>query len=297
MSKHILCGIALAFLLLSGCASNPDVQVVELSRNTIVYDEIIRINNCGGTGDSEQTKSRDFATTVEFGADISAGYQSFVQGSLSAKYSEYRNTSVSQRVVAPPGTNMEFVLRWSDDVRAGNVQVNGKSGTYEVRIPVSVEQISSRDLGCDEVASTRPTNTVPPVSRVQPTNTPMVSIPRSQWPTSPQEASIVFAKGEGRWEVNEYGGWHLIPQWPPIEVTVPLGVTLEGYNDGPNPPQTRRCMTVLGPAQVVIQGGTFWFPDYPENPLWTARKIYKEQSAWTAAQGGPTKCEAFGFQP
>ena len=73
--------------------------------------------------------------------------------------------------------------------------------------------------------------------------------------------------------------------------------TLEGYNDGPSPPQTRRCMTVLGPAQVTIQGGTFWFPDYPENPLATARKIYKEQSAWLSTQGGPTKCEAFGFQP
>jgi len=133
MSKHILFGIALAVLLLSGCASNPDVQLVELSKNTVVYDEIVRINNCGGKGDSEQTKSRDFATTVEFGAGVSAGYQSIVQGSLSAKYSEYRNTSVSQRLVAPPGTNMEFVLRWSDDVRAGNVQVNGKSGTYEVR--------------------------------------------------------------------------------------------------------------------------------------------------------------------
>jgi hypothetical protein len=160
MSKHILFGIALAVLLLSGCTSSPDVQLVELSKNTVVYDEIVRINNCGGKGDSEQTKSRDFATTVEFGAGVSAGYQSIVQGSLSAKYSEYRNTSVSQRLVAPPGTNMEFVLRWSDDVRAGNVQVNGKSGTYEVRIPVSVEQISSRDLGCGiSVPTQQPTLT------------------------------------------------------------------------------------------------------------------------------------------
>jgi len=168
MSKHILCGIALAVLLLSECASNPDVQLVELSKNTVVYDEIVRINNCGGKGDSEQTKSRDFATNVEFGAGVSAGYQSIVQGSLSAKYSEYRNTSVSQRLVAPPGTNMEFVLRWSDDVRAGNVQVNGKSGTYEVRIPISVEQVSSRDLGCGISAPIQPIPTVV-VERVTPT--------------------------------------------------------------------------------------------------------------------------------
>jgi hypothetical protein len=163
MSKHILCGIALALLLLSGCASNPDVQVVELSRNTIVYDEIIRINNCGGRGDSEQIASREFATTVELGAGGGANYQ-VVQANLSAKYSEYRSTSRSQRLVAPPGTNMEFVLRWSNDVRAGNVQVNGKGGTYEVRIPVSVEQISSRDLGCGISVPVQPT-----IPSIQPT--------------------------------------------------------------------------------------------------------------------------------
>jgi len=148
MNERILCGIALALLLLSGCASNAYVQLVELSKSTVVYDETIRINNCGNTRESEQIVSREFATTVEFEAGISAGYQSIVQGNLLAKYSEYRSTSRTQRLVASPGTNMEFVLRWYDDVRAGNVQVNGKSGTYEVRIPVSVEQISSRDLGC-----------------------------------------------------------------------------------------------------------------------------------------------------
>jgi hypothetical protein len=158
----------------------PDVQLVELSKNTVVYDEIVRINNCGGKGDSEQTKSRDFATTVEFGAGVSAGYQSIVQGSLSAKYSEYRNTSVSQRLVAPPGTNMEFVLRWSDDVRAGNVQVNGKSGTYEVRIPVSVEQISGRDLGCGlSLQSTLPFQTAPAIPTQQALTTGY--IPTCNW--------------------------------------------------------------------------------------------------------------------
>ncbi|MCX7681670.1 MAG: hypothetical protein N2508_06875 [Anaerolineae bacterium] len=140
-------GLVLA-LLISSCGADPEVQVVEISKNNVVYDEIVRLNNCGGKGDSDHTATREFATTIEFGAGISAGYKSIVEGNLSAKYSEYRNTSKSLRVIAPPGTNMEFVLRWSDDVRAGNVQVNGKSGTYEVRIPIAVEQISGRDLGC-----------------------------------------------------------------------------------------------------------------------------------------------------
>lgn len=130
MRKYAL-GIGLVLILLasSGCGTNPEVQIVEISRNTVVYDEIIRLNNCGGKGDSEQTATREFATSIQFDGGVSVGDQSVVQGTLSVKYSEYRNTSKSQRLIAPPGTNMEFVLRWSDDVRAGNVQVNGESGT------------------------------------------------------------------------------------------------------------------------------------------------------------------------
>ncbi len=168
MSRYLFSIVfLLALLVISGCGADPEVQLAEISRNTIVYDEIVRLNNCGGKGDTDQTVAREFATTIEFGAGISAGYKSVVEGNISAKYSEYRNTSKSIRVVAPPGTNMEFVLRWSDDVRAGNVQINGKIGTYEVRIPISVEQISGRDLGCGILPSQpKPsTSTVPTTSR------------------------------------------------------------------------------------------------------------------------------------
>lgn len=156
------------FLLLSACGNgnSPDVTVTELSTNVISYDEIVRINNCGGKADSEQTLSRSFATTLEGGIELSAGYKSIAEGSISAKYSQYRNTTTSQRLIAPPGTNMEFVMRWSEDVRAGNVRVDGSSADYEVRIPVSVEQISSRDLGnCSE-------NPESPI--IQPTSPPSV---------------------------------------------------------------------------------------------------------------------------
>ncbi|NOH04825.1 MAG: hypothetical protein HND47_24065 [Chloroflexi bacterium] len=135
------------FLLLSSCGRNPDVQVIELSNNTVSYDETIHINNCGGKADSEQTASRSFATTIEGGAEFKAGYQMIVEGGISAKYSQYRNTTKSMRLLAPPGTNMEFVLRWSEEVHAGNVTVDGSTGTYEVRVPIAVEQVSSQDLG------------------------------------------------------------------------------------------------------------------------------------------------------
>lgn len=236
MSKHILCGIALVLLLLSGCASNPDVQVVELSKNTVVYDEIVRINNCGGKGDSEQTKSRDFATTVEFGAGVSAGYQSIVQGSLSAKYSEYRNTSGSQRLVAPPGTNMEFVLRWSDDVRAGNVQVNGKSGTYEVRIPVSVEQVSSRDLGCGTMQqNTQPTPIYQPIP-TQRTAAPPLNC--GMGTPLPHRAPVV-----GQPWILPSGGWIIVNFW----------------SNEPGVDQTEHKL-LLGPndPRTLLGGGSAW---------------------------------------
>jgi hypothetical protein len=134
-------------LLLSGCGGNPDVQVTELSNNPSSYDETVHINNCGGKADSEQTKSRSFSTNIEGGIDV--GVQQVVVGIISAKYSQFRNVSVSQRLVAPAGTNMEFVLRWSEEVHAGNVTVDGSTGTYTANIPIAVEQVSSQDLGCN----------------------------------------------------------------------------------------------------------------------------------------------------
>jgi hypothetical protein len=157
----------IVFILLSGCGGSPNVQVNELSSNTVSYDEPIHINNCGGKADSEQTASHSFATTFEGGAEFSAGYQSIVEGGVSAKYSQYRNISKSQRLIAPPATNMEFILRWSEDVHAGNVTVNGTTGNYEVRVPVAVEQVSSQDLGCDSAQN--------PDSNSAPTPTAVIS--------------------------------------------------------------------------------------------------------------------------
>jgi len=164
-------------LSISGCGNSPNVQISEISRDTISYDETIHINNCGGKADSEQTASRSFATTIEGGAEISAGYQSIVEGSLSAKYSEYRNISKSQKLIAPPNTNMEFVLRWSEDTHAGNITINGETGNYVVKVPVAVEQVSSQDLGgCSNVPvsiTTQP-QVVPTSIPIQPTTPPIV---------------------------------------------------------------------------------------------------------------------------
>ena len=119
--------LLIVFILLSGCGGTPDVQVNELSRNTVSYDETIHINNCGGKADSEQTASHSFATTIEGGAGLSAGYKLIVEGNVSAKYGQYSNVSKSQKLTAPPETNMEFVLQlltstWVSFCRKSNKQ-------------------------------------------------------------------------------------------------------------------------------------------------------------------------------
>lgn len=168
--------IFLALLvLLSGCGGNgntdinPEVQVNEVSNTSTSYDETIHINNCGGKADSEQIKERSFSTSVEGGIDV--GVQQVVVGVVSAKYSQSRNITVSQKLVAPAGTDMEFTLRWQEEVRAGNVIVNGNTGTYTVKIPIAVEQVSSQDLGCSGNAQ----NLLPPTQMPVNTNPPSPS--------------------------------------------------------------------------------------------------------------------------
>lgn len=122
-----------------------------------------------------------------------------------------------------------------------------------------------------------------------PEPTAVVPINAEKWPQAPEAAAKFFANGQGEWTKNPEGGWTLTAAWPPIEVNVPSGVTLEGYNDGVNPPDTFKCYTVLGPGQVIIQGGTLWLPDDPNDPAYTAKKVHKTRK--------DKNCEAIGFIP
>lgn len=182
--------LSVLILLLTGCgggnSGNPDVQVNELSNSPTSYDETVHINNCGGKADSEQTKSRSFSTDIQGGIDV--GVQQIVEGIISAKYSQSRNASVSQKLVAPAGTNMEFVLRWSEEVHAGNVTVNGSTGTYTASIPVAVEQLSGQDLGCPGGIQ------VQPPTNNQPTNSGTLSRCELIQQNFPQSAEAIASK-------------------------------------------------------------------------------------------------------
>ena len=243
-SKTVRLASLIIFVLLSACGNgnNPDVTLTELSTNVISYDDIVRINNCGGKADSEQMQSRSFATTFEGGAELSAGYKSIAEGSISAKYSQYRNTTKSQRLIAPPGTNMEFVIRWSEEVRAGNVMVNGSSGNYEIRIPISVEQMSSRDLGnCPQTPASS--------SNAQPTSATISE------PTQQQSSGIC----------QESGGasGHPLPPSPSAPVN---GCVL--IAEWWVPPDSSNCGILITTKSPVLPEGSIgsWWYVYPQRP-------------------------------
>lgn len=226
-------------LLLNGCSgngnssNNPNVQVNELSNSTTSYDETVHINNCGGKADSEQTKSRSFSTDIQGGIDV--GVQQVVVGVISAKYSQSRNASVSQRLVAPAGTNMEFVLRWSEEVHAGNVTVNGSTGTYTANIPIAVEQVSGQDLdGCNGVPALP---TTPPTLPTQPpaiqTAVSPSFVPNPKCPSVISRQSIeqwaqigeVSTKSEARKYIDDFDRQRIGGEFT-INTVLPAGVAI-----------------------------------------------------------------------
>lgn len=204
-------------IFLSGCGSSPDVQISELNHDTISYDETLRMNNCGGKANSEQTASRSFSTSTEGGFDF--GVQQVVEGVISAKYSQYKNDSRSLTLVAPAGTSMEFIVRWTEQVRAGNVTVNGKTGTYTVNIPIAVEQVSGNDLGCpggvqpiapviEPTQISQPTKSVV-MSQTQLLGEWLYQQARAPMPAPAGENQVIFAHGDidnsGTCHVKEFG--------------------------------------------------------------------------------------------
>lgn len=142
------------FILFSlvACFSPPpkkdtDFSIIETNRQSISEEEVIHINNCGGKADTEQTTERSFSITID-GAGSLGIDTGIIEAKLGSQYSEYKNITKSIKLIAPPGTNMEFVLRWTEQQQLGSISANGQSGTYIISTPLQVEQASSKDLEC-----------------------------------------------------------------------------------------------------------------------------------------------------
>lgn len=138
---------------------NETIVVNETLVSTDTIAEPIYLNNCGSTANAEQISERSQTITIEGQVEIGIGYQ-ILEASVGAKYSVTKGVVKSHKVIAAPGTNMEFVLLWTEKLSEGIVTVSGKSGeaSYRVSVPISVEQTSAKDLGCQDVNFTTTAN-------------------------------------------------------------------------------------------------------------------------------------------
>ena len=100
-------------------------------------NETIHMNNCGGKADAEQIAQHSMIVSLSGEGQIGVSVQ-ILQASVTAKYTQSNNISKSQKLVAPPGTNMEFVIAWVGKDATGVITVDGKPGqaAYSVQIPL-----------------------------------------------------------------------------------------------------------------------------------------------------------------
>ena len=180
--------MSLVFALVScTTTTNPAVQLAETQNQITTAEETIHVNNCGGKANSTQTAEHSFSTNIEGGITGKFG-PDFLQGSVSAHYGQYRNTSKKQELIAAPGTNMEYVLKWTEQTWIGTLTDNSSSGTYKAQVPISVEQVSSQDLGCPPpTASTGQSDggnaAEAPTAHLPPTPIPTAYVPPTSVPT------------------------------------------------------------------------------------------------------------------
>ena len=152
-----ICVVIFIFFLY-GCSPSSAIQLKEVKVEPVSIPETIHINNCNGESESEQIVNR-FFTVIIAGFENDVDYQN-LEVNIRHKYKQYEKTKITHKVIVPPGTDMEFNLTWSEEIHSGTIKMGINEAIYNVRIPISVEQLSSNDLGCPNLIST-PTRPMP----------------------------------------------------------------------------------------------------------------------------------------
>jgi len=182
MKSKILLLVMVLIFLSTSCKPEATVQQqkeVQVQESTsepeqISVEETIHLNNCGGKANTEQVAEHMQSVTIAGEGTIGVAAQ-VVEASVTAKYAKTKGVSKSQKLIAPPGTNMEFILSWTEESKSGTVTIPGKAGqaSYKVTVPLAVDLSSSQDLGCEGVpVASLPTHTPYPTNTPYPTSTP-----------------------------------------------------------------------------------------------------------------------------
>lgn len=151
MKRWLTSSIIIAALILTSCGQ-PAIQIREMESKMVSSTETVHMNNCGGRDSSEQTAQRSFAISLELTSQSKVEY-TVVENRVSGKYGADKDMNKSQLLKAPPETNMEFILQWTEEVHSGEIIQMENISSYTVHVPMSVELVSSQDLGCVSVDS------------------------------------------------------------------------------------------------------------------------------------------------
>jgi hypothetical protein len=158
--KFLILLIGISFLL-GSCGSvssskssdsSQPIQIEENTQETNTVEETVRMNNCGGKADATQDAERALGVSLEGEAELGVDTD-VLQASVKARYEQGRMTRKSLTLVAPPGTRMEFDVIWTEKTWIGTIIKPGVSGQakYKAHLPIAVELIGSRDMGCGEI--------------------------------------------------------------------------------------------------------------------------------------------------
>ena len=155
----------------AGCAS-PNVRLTETVPAEIRSGlETIRLDNCDGSQSVTQTAERVQSMTLQSATTTGSSYEA-IKARLLEKYFAGDST-MRQELIALPGTQMEFILSWTEFSHIGTVLIEGRAARafYKIVVPAQVRLAEMRDLGCPN-APPQPNRPSPPPAQPNANTTP-----------------------------------------------------------------------------------------------------------------------------
>ena len=180
-------------------AATPNVSIEIIGGTSPEYrkysEEVIRLNNCGGSGDAESTvdRNRSVSHTIDADSELAINASGAVKiagtgvdlgtevaASLGYAYGVEETISRSLSVKAKPKTNMQHKIALIDVWQVGHAQVTIGGEAHDIPFSFhsdfTIELIESADAGCPTEIGSDQTQTPRPTPSPQPTATQLSNI-------------------------------------------------------------------------------------------------------------------------
>lgn len=159
MRKKLLLASYLISIILSSCISpTPSLSAIrEISVTQKSRDDVIRLNNCAGTGKTSQNV--ELSRSIRFlSGTITTLQKVDAERLLDSKYSEDLYKGQKIQLVANPGEYTEYTVSLFYEIHTG---VINDEIQYEVEIPLDIELVQARNIGCAIIETPVPVTPLP----------------------------------------------------------------------------------------------------------------------------------------